>query len=324
MAITVNPVTYCNLTTDLVRAYQNIFDIIAPKQLTDWNLTTGQSIVYQVNQTGYVSAVFQDTTPLTSRASISLVASNVGSFFYDSDNDILYVSCTDSVDPDGNHTIEVGVDKETFIGECRAIAQSTIESILDKRFPRPLPESINTYLGRKYDDDFIQAVAKLTCSIAITSVAPQIPDNSDLASRLRAEAIQVITDHNDGTRSFSFEIVKAEVGSVSILPFSVSGDGMIEVAGVYSGSEDKTLRVKITLAGAVGTATYQYSTDDGSTYNGTSITTAGTWVAMTNSLYIRFNSRGGTFALNDTWKLIAVEESKSITNPVLGSIKIIS
>lgn len=324
MAIATSPITYCNITTDLLRAYQNIYSYLQPKEITGWSLASGQSSTYQANATGYCSAVFQDGSPLSSTTSIALAEATASKFYYDATNDKLYVHTSTGADPDGNFTIEIGVDRTTFLTECRGIAQGEFEAMLDRRFPRPLPEAKYgaSYLGRKYDDDIIMAVAKLTCAIAISSYNPQI--EGDIVSRLRDEAIAIIADHNDNKRSFSFEVTKPEIGSASIVPYSVSGDGMIEISGVYSGANDAYLRVKIILGGAIGTATYQYSTDDGTAYSGTDITTANTWVSLTNGLYIRFDDRGGTFTANDVWRLLATSNDKSMTRPSIGSIDLVA
>lgn len=341
MAIATPSVTYCNLTSDLIRAYASVYDNITAREVTGFTLASGQTITYQTLGIGYTAQVFQDSKLLTSRSSIALVEANAGSFYYDSTNYILYVSCTDSVDPDGNHTIETGVDKVTFLTECRAIAQGRFESLLDTRFPRPLPESRYgaSYLARKYDDDIVMAVAKLTCSIALSSFNPTSAAENDLPSRLENEAKKIITDHNEGLRKFTWELTSKESGSAEIMPFSVSGDGMIQIYGTYNGSADIIMRVKIITGGATGTATYKYSTDDGTTYNDTAITTSARWISIgsgtefgeifnpyevtTGGLFIRFDDRGSTFTADDTWKLFAYKSGASNTTSRIGSIELL-
>jgi hypothetical protein len=326
MAIVANPITYCNLTTDLLRAYQNIYSFLQPKEITGWTLASGQVSTYVSNATGYCSAVFQDGSPLTSKTSIALTEATASTFYYDATNDKLYVHTSAGTDPDGNNTIEIGIDRVTFLGECRAVAQGEFESMLDRRFPRPLPESEDrtSYLGRKYDEDIIMAVAKLTCAIAISSFNPQSNAADDIVARLRNEAITIISEHNENKRAFTFETTKPEIGNVSIIPYAVSGDGMFEITGVYAGANDAYLRVKIILGGAIGTATYKYSTDDGTTYNTTAITTANTWASLTSGLYIRFDDRGGTFTADDVWRMYAVSSDKSMSRPSIGSIDLVA
>ena len=341
MAIATPSVTYCNLTTDLIRAYASIYDNITLREVTGFTLASGQTITYQNLGVGYITQATQDSKLLTSRSSIALVEANAGSFYYDSTNYILYVSCTDSVDPDGNHTIEIGVDKVTFLTECRAIAQGRFESMLDGRFPRPLPESRYgaSYSARKYDDDIIQAVSKLTCSVALSSFNPSSTTADDIPTRLENEARKIINEHNEGLRKFSWEITSKESGGAEVMPFSVSGDGMIQIYGTYNGSADIIMRVKIITGGATGTATYKYSTDDGTTYNDTAITSSARWISIgsgtefgeifnpyevtTGGLFIRFDDRGSTFTADDTWKIYAYRSGQENTTSRIGSVKLI-
>lgn len=341
MAIATPTVTYCNLTTDLIRAYQNIYSFLQPKEITGWTLASGQASTYQSNATGYCSAVFQDGSPLASTTSIALVEASASTFYYDATNDKLYIHTSVGTDPDGNNTIEIGVDRTTFLTECRAIAQGRFESMLDMKFPRPLPESRYgaSYLARKYDDDIIQAVAKLTCSIAISSFNPILIDANDLPSRLENEAKTIIDAHNDGSRKFSWEVTAKEPGSAEIMPYSVSGDGMIQIYGTYNGTTDVIMRIKIITGGATGTATYKYSLNDGSTYNDTAITTSAKWISVgsgtefssginpfeitTGGLFLRFDDRGGSFTANDTWQLYAVRIGTEITTSRIGSVGLI-
>ena len=91
---------YCNTTTDFQRVFSSIENYSQRSVVKEWNQASGQSDTYQHEATGYVGMVFDDGLALTIKTSIADVESNVGTWYYDSTNDILYVHQTDAGDPD--------------------------------------------------------------------------------------------------------------------------------------------------------------------------------------------------------------------------------
>lgn len=324
MSIATPATQYCNITTDLIRAYGRIYDVLTTRQLAGWTLVSGKTYTYSCGACGYISQTFADSIKLTVKTSVADVESTASTFYYDATNDVLYVHIADGTDPT-DHTIEVGVDRVTFLTECRAIAQNRLESLHDLRYPRPLPQarSGGSYLARAYDDDIIQACAKLTCSIAISSFNPTAKDGDDIASKLEAEALKIITAHNEGSARYSWEVTSGKAGQAEIMNYSVAGDGMIEVRGDYLGSYDAIYRIKISTTGALGTAYFKVSTDDGATY-GDAVLCAYTWIAMGDGVYVRFDDRGGSFTSDDTWRIYCTAKDSKTTQSRIGNIDLVA
>jgi len=83
--------------------------------------------------------------------------------------------------------------------------------------------------------------------------------------------------------------------------------GTVTSSGVYTGSTNNTYVVKITNAGPLATAKYQFSTDGGNTWNGTDLALAGGSVNLGDGVTLTFNDAGGTkpFGVTDIFHVNA-------------------
>jgi len=106
-------ITYCNTTTDLTNAYSKIEEYKSYRVIDSWSVHSGS--VYKSFQTGNVEMIFDDGSQLTED---SAIPTGAGTFYYDSDLDILYVWLSDSSDP-ANSTMEAGVDWDACKLACR-------------------------------------------------------------------------------------------------------------------------------------------------------------------------------------------------------------
>ena len=94
-----------SVVTDLLHPdIQKIFlaEVTCGQQLTLWTLDTGTT--YFATAIYDVIDVKENGVSLTSRASIALVDANAGSYFFDSDNERVYVHTTGSADA---HTVTI-------------------------------------------------------------------------------------------------------------------------------------------------------------------------------------------------------------------------
>ena len=70
--------------------------------------------------------------------------------------------------------------------------------------------------------------------------------------------------------------------------------GTVTPSGNYTGATNKSYVLKITNTGALVTATYQFSTDGGNTWNGTDLSLAGGIISLGDGVNLTFNDAGGT------------------------------
>lgn len=128
--------------------------------------------------------------------------------------------------------------------------------------------------------------------------------------------------NTDGARQnkitfFGFKDGDADFNDVTsgVGPTTHNGVGLNDATygGTYTGSTTKTFRVKITSVGTPDT--FQYSSDDGSTYNGTNINVTNTGpITLTEGVTINFlNTTGHT--LNEYWASTVIVPLTTLSSP---------
>lgn len=323
--------TYCNATTDLIRAYPRIDEFREYKTLRGWVVHSGS--VYKIGGTGYVSTLFENNLPLTAAANVGAISA--GKFYYDSDTDVLYVQATSGLPTASTNVYKSGEDWDVLKTWAIQNASREAESLLDARFPIPVPESPDGSTSARYDIDLARAVAKIACALIASRREPMRTEpEPNTAQMLYDEGRKILDEYNKAERRFSWEMSKDEIGGFTIRPESDNtGDGILQVRGGHKAWQDDFWRVKITVGGAVGTAKYQYSTDNGSTYNGTDITTSRLWQEISGALagegvlsedlsfYIRFLDRSGTFDVNDEWQIEINSAQREDARGRIGSVR---
>ncbi len=115
--------------------------------------------------------------------------------------------------------------------------------------------------------------------------------------------------------SYTVNATAAITGNVNAAQTNIF-DGTIQSSGTYMGTTDQTYLVKITNTGVLGVATYQYSTDGGTSWNGTDITTAlnpGSSALGTDGLTLAFTTGTQDLTANDSFTVNAT--AAGIGNP---------
>lgn len=82
-----------------------------------------------------------------------------------------------------------------------------------------------------------------------------------------------------------------------------AGTGSVITSGTYTGTANARYIVVIDGAGAVGTATFKWSRDNGETWQGTGVTTSAVPIPLEKGMKIAFPGDGAAsdFAVNDEW-----------------------
>mgnify|MGYP001584764801 CR=1 FL=1 len=321
-------IEYCNLTTDIYRAYPRIEEFKVQKTMRGWVLHSGS--VYKKANVGYGEMLFENNLPMAAVASVATIAA--GKFYYDAANDILYAQSTTGTMVTTTNAYLWGVDWDTLKEWAVEQASGRIEALLDQKFPIPIPENSRGTSTQHWDLPIIQATALMACSLIVSRQEPMKfnPDGSgaNAAADLFLAAKSIVDQYNAGTMAFSWELTKDEIGSYYIVPGSSNTSvGMFQLRGAYNGAEDETWVIKIITGGALATATYKLSQDNGATY-GSVVTTLAThaWQTLGNGLEIRFFDRGATttaFIADNTWQIFLTASTNSQSRSGIGSIKLI-
>lgn len=311
--------TYCNAESDLTDVFDRIDDYNSRFRLRQEFIVSAGN-VYKQYGLGKIEQLYEDNELLTEVSAVASVDAS-GEWYYDSTNDLLYVQCSDDAAP-STHTMEKGVNWLTLKTRTRNEAMEILDSMLDARFPRPLPEARLYHTDSDYDIDIKKSCALITCHL----FASRAGDNK-IAEKLMKQVTNtdnngIIDLHNSRKRVFSFEVDAEHLGHGAIeADSSNTGDGMIEIRGLFTGDTDEIWRVEMDLAGAVGTATFKYSRDKGSNWQKENQATDNEWINLESGISIRFFHRSGTFDNGDKWDVYFTSE-KDREDIVYQTIKV--
>jgi hypothetical protein len=271
--------------------------------ISGFSLVSGQASTYSYPSPGYIGAVWEDNSALTVKTSIAEVEATASTWYWDSSTDILYVHISTGEDPD-TVTIKIApYDYEDLLTYCRNNAMEELESYLDPKFPRPLPFAKNSYNSAKYDTDIIRSCAMITVRMMIELVNPTSPLVEIFWKKVYSEdePVGLLAQYKKGMRAFSFQNTVDDFdGRLENIILDSTSTGRVYLAGKGMADDHHIYRVKIDTAGAVETATYKYSDDDGRTWISTLNTTYNQYTHLVSGVWIRFE---GTFVLNDEWKI---------------------
>jgi hypothetical protein len=312
---------YCNVTSDLAQINVDIEKYHVVDVLENWEPHSTHADVYQKRATGYYAAVYDTGEALSVQTSAADVQSNAGSYYYDGTNDILYIHTADSDDPVSESIVitasTIG-DWKTYKETMRNDAMELVESLVDPKFPRPLPFARNSYNSKKYDTDIVKSCAYLTCYLIIQDNQPgsQVAENLYQQVWDKANDRGILWEHMTGERAFSFETTADDFnGRLENLTLDASSTGRVYLAGTGENALHTIYRIKISTGGAVETAEFQVSDDDGRTY-GDAVTTYNEFQHLADGIFIRFD---GTFVADDEWKIEVAAQDLEHTNAQIKS-----
>ena len=316
---------YCNATTDLYRIYPGIEDFKQQKTLRGWVVHSGD--VYKISNVGYGETLFENNLQLIAVASIAAILA--GKYFYDADTDIIYVQPTSGTA--AQNAYKWGNDWDALKTWAVTRATERVEAILDRTFPIPIPENPYGTSTAKWDGSLIDATAYIACSL-ISGRREPAKFNSDgsganLTADLFVSGKSIVDQYNKGELHFSWQITSDEIAGYNVIPTNTNTSiGMFQLRGEYTGEDDAVWKIKITLAGALGTAKYALSKDNGLTY-ATAILTSITWTDLGGGIEIRFFERGGgslAFILNDSWQIDITSKYGVPSQSRMGTVDLIA
>lgn len=215
-------------------------------------------------------------------------------------NSLLFYS--ESVNP-SDVLIEAGEDFTSLVTQFRTDASRYLDSKLDPNLPA------NQFKDKSGNFDYmiIRTTALLCATLMIRATDP----TSEMATAYMTEAQENIDALNNGKAGLSWQNTSDSSKGV-VRDVTYTGTVRpVDTRGHYSGTFD-LLKIKITTAGAIGTAKYSVWSKDGDKLGmneGNEIVTDeiinGDYQALTGSLQIRFSGTdfNSTAALNDIWEV---------------------
>ena len=291
---------YCT-DRDLKDIYPSLDEFDTKTPLYGW--VVHSSNLYRADNSGLVTQLFANGQDLGSaQANRGEVNSN-GEWFYESSLDATYYY--NSATNPNDMLMESGDDWVTLKTRYISNAEKYLDSRLDGRLPR---KQFKDKDGN-YDYILVRTTALLACSFLIRASQP----TSEIADSLFEEAEKNILSLNEGSTKLSWQVTGDSSQGV-IREVSVSGSlRLVDTRGQYHDIYDR-IGVKITTAGALGTAKYSVWLKDGDNLgaermnNGESAdyidTINGQYQTLASGVTIRFaGDTADTATINDKWEL---------------------
>ena len=195
--------------------------------------------------------------------------------------------------------IEAGEQFTTVVTQYRTDASRYLDSMLDPNMPK---EAWKDKEGN-YDYIIIRTTALIAANFMIKSHDP----NSELANALMEEAMQNIENINQGKAALSWQVTRdSSQGVVRDVVYNTAGAiRPVDTRGDWFGTYD-LIKVIITTAGALGTATYSvYTKDSNSLKSNLAISDkviSGDYQPLAGGLEIRFAGSADAIQ-NDEWEI---------------------
>ena len=248
------------------------------------------------------------TTPSTHNSGVDIYIrhswSNYGEWLHDSDADTILYFDQNSLNPNDALT-ESGDDWSGIRTRYIDNAGKYLDSRLDGKLPR---EQFKDQDGN-YDYIIVRTTALLACSFLIRASQP----TSEIADALFEESEKNILSLNEGSTKLSWQVTGDSSQGV-IREISVSGNlRIVDTRGQYHDIYDR-IGVKITTAGALGTAKYSVWLKDGDNLGAERMnnsedadyvdTINGQYQTLASGVDIRFaGDTADTATLNDKWEI---------------------
>ena len=223
-----------------------------------------------------------------------------GEWFYNSAEDVLYYY---SASNPADKLIEAGEEFTAMVTQSRTDASRYLDSKLDPNLPA------NQFKDKSGNFDYmiIRTTALLCATLMIRATDP----TSEQATAMMEEAQGNIDSLNNGKAGLSWQnTTDSSKGVVRDVAYTGTVRP-VDTRGHYSGTFD-LLKIKITTAGAIGTAKYSVWAKDGDKLGmneGSQIVTDeiinGDYQSLSGGLQIRFSGTdfNSTAALNDIWEV---------------------
>lgn len=300
---------YCT-NRDLKDIYPSLDEFDTKTPLYGW--VVHSSNLYRADNSGLVTQLFANGQDLGSAQANSGEVNSNGEWFYESSLDATYYY--NSATNPNDMLMESGDDWATLKTRYISNAEKYLDSRLDGRLPR---KQFKDKDGN-YDYILVRTTALLACSFLIRASQP----TSEIADSLFEEAEKNILSLNEGSTKLSWQVTGDSSQGV-IREISVSGSlRLVDTRGQYHDIYDR-IGVKITTAGALGTAKYSVWLKDGDNLgaermnNGESAdyidTINGQYQTLASGVTIRFaGDTADTATINDKWELEFFGKNESV------------
>jgi len=312
-------------TTDLEMYFSEYHNFDSKHQVFGWT-TTGTSNLYLARNSGLVNLLFASGEDLGDPEANSGVVNANGEWYYDSALDTVYYF-NDATSP-ADMVMEAGQDNATYFDQMLVNASMELNSLLDKRFPMPLPKYAQFDLNTSYTSSGVEydaIIIKSTCYIVASNLMRQSSrgEEADYYYNLvvNADGTGIVDKLNKGESKLAFETDHQD-SKGKVREITKSGTmSLVETGGAYIGERFELFEIECTTGGAYGTAEVSvksYGSDKllGTTTSNIKIT--GGLQHISGGWYARW--QGASMTSGDKWQVELYSDNKKVTNSDFGSI----
>ena len=308
--------------SDLEMYFSEYHNFDSKHQVFGWT-TTGTSNFYKAYNTGLINVLFFDNiegTAVTDDPDANY------EFRYSSGNDSVEVYI-DTGSP-ADMVMEAGQDNATYFDQMLVNASMELNSLLDKRFPMPLPKFAQFDLNTSYTSSGVEydaIIIKSTCYIVASNLMRQTSrgEEADYYYNLvvNADGTGIVDRLNKGESKLAFEVDHQD-SKGKVREITKGGTmSLIETGGAYSGEAFELFEIECTTGGAYGTAEVSvksYGSDKllGTTTTGVVIT--GGLQHILSGWYARW--QGASMTSGDKWQVELYSEGRKVENTDFKSI----
>ena len=313
---------YCS-QRDVKDVYPNIDETDNKVVIRNW-VTTGVSNFYKSYNTGLITALYFDGIKGTA---VSDDPNANYEFRYSSGNDSVE-AYIDTSDPN-ELLMEAGEDWATLIDRMIVNCSMELSSMLDARFPRPIPKAFQYAEATDGSDtpDYDYIVKRATALLVDHHLLVSKDPNSEIAERLMSEVTNtegtgIIDRLNEGKLKLAFEIDSTDQSGDIIEVTRTGSMYLVETIGSWIGALYDKIKIKCSVAGAYGVCKIDVYALGNNKIAGAQIlndflVTGG--LQEINGLYFRFE--GNSMAVDDEWSIVVRDYALNNTNAGVRSIK---
>ena len=313
--------------SDLEMYFSEYHNFDSKRQVFGWE-TTGTSNLYLARNSGLVNLLFASGEDLGDPEANSGVVNVNGEWYYDSALDTVYYF-NDATSP-ADMVMEGGQDNATYFDQMLVNASMELNSLLDKRFPMPLPKFAQFDLNTSYTSSGVEydaIIIKSTCYIVASNLMRQSSrgDEADYYYNLvvNADGTGIVDRLNRGESKLAFEVDHQDIKG-KVREITKGGTmSLIETGGAYAGEAFELFEIECTTGGAYGTAEVSvksYGSDKllGTTTSNIKIT--GGLQHISGGWYARW--QGASMSSGDKWQVELYSDGRKVENTDFKSIQL--
>ena len=312
--------------SDLEMYFNEYHNFDSKHQVFGW--TEHSSSLYKAGNTGLATRLFVNGIELSDAESSSGAVDSLNEWYYDSSSDTLWYY-NNSTSP-SDMVMEAGQDNATYFDQMLVNASMELNSLLDKRFPMPLPKFAQFDLNTSYTSSGVEydaIIIKSTCYIVASNLMRQTSrgDEADYYYNLvvNADGTGIVDRLNRGESKLAFEVDHQD-SKGKVREITKNGTmSLIETGGAYSGEAFELFEIECTTGGAYGTAEVSvksYGSDKllGTTTSNIKIT--GGLQHISGGWYARW--QGASMSSGDKWQVELYSDGRKVENTDFKSIQL--